>query len=61
MKITYKNLLVASAFLASVLWQPSHHFMMHHGISMNLQVHTLVTIIPFLSMVFALNKAKLSS
>ena len=59
MKITYQNLLVASAFLAFVLWQPSHHFFMHHGVSMNMEVHTLVTIIPFLSIMFALGKAKL--
>lgn len=59
MKITYRNLLLALAFLASISWQPGHHFFMQHGMSMNLEVHTLVTIIPFLSMVFALGKAKL--
>ena len=58
MKITYKNLLIASAFIASVSWQPSHHFFMNHGMSMNMEVHTLVTIIPFLSIMFALGKAK---
>ena len=59
MKITYQNLLIASAFLASVLWQPSHHFFMNHGMSMNMEVHALITIIPFLSIMFALGKAKL--
>ena len=58
MKITYPNLLIASAFLASVLWQPSHHFFMHHGMSMNMEVHTLASIIPFLAIMFALGKAK---
>ncbi len=59
MKITYKNLLLALAFLSAISWQPSHHFLMQHGMSMNSEVHTLVTIIPFLSIMFALGKAKL--
>ncbi len=54
-----KNLLLGLAFIIPVLWQPSHHFLMQHGMSMNLEVHALVTIIPFLSIMFALGKGKL--
>ena len=59
MKITYKNLLLALAFLASISWQPSHHFFMNHGMPMDMEIHALITLVPFLSIMFALGKAKL--
>ena len=61
MKTSHKNLLLGLAFILAILWQPSHHFFMHHGMSMNFGLHTLVTIIPFLSILFALEKAKSTS
>ena len=59
MKISNQNLLLTLAFILAVLWQPSHHFFMNHGMPMNMEVHALITIIPFLSIMFALGKAKL--
>ena len=54
MKITQKNLLLMLILLVSMLWQPSHHFLMHHGMSMNFGTHALITMIPFLSIFFPL-------
>ena len=58
MKLTSKRLLFAPIILASVLWQPSHHFMMHNGMAMNSGTHILITAIPFLSVLLALSKSK---
>ena len=60
MKITNKNLLLMLILFVSILWQPSHYFLMHNGMPMNFAVHGLVTMIPFLSILFALSKAKWS-
>ena len=57
MKITDKRILLAFILLASILWQPSHHILMHHGISMNFATHALITIIPFLSFVLVFGRA----
>ena len=59
MKVSHKSLLLSLVVIGTALWQPSHHFFMHHGMSMNMEVHALITIIPFLSIMFALGKAKL--
>ena len=57
MKITEKRILLALILLASILWQPSHHILMHHGISMNFVAHALITMIPFLSFALVFSKA----
>ena len=59
MKISNKNLLLSLAVIVSVLWQPSHHFFMNHGMPMDMEIHALITLVPFLSIMFALGKAKL--
>ncbi len=56
MKIAHRNLLLMLILFVSVLWQPSHHFLMHNGMSMNFGVHALITMIPFLSIFLALSK-----
>lgn len=61
MKITNRNLLLILILLVSVLWQPSHHFLMDHGMPMNFGIHALVTMIPFLSILFTLGKASWNS
>jgi hypothetical protein len=30
------------------IWQPSHHYLMHQGISMTGVIHSLITMMPFL-------------
>ena len=60
-KITNRNLLLILILLVSALWQPSHHFLMHHGMPMNFGTHALVMMIPFLSILFTLGKANWNS
>ena len=55
-----KTTSLAFILLASILWQPSHHVLMHHGISMNFATHALITMIPFLSFALVFSKAKWS-
>ena len=59
MKLTSRKVYLA-LLLASVLWQPSHHMIMSQGMSMHFGIHALVTIIPFLSFLLVLGKAKWS-
>lgn len=58
MKITNRKLLLILVALTSILWQPSHHSLMHHGMAMNSGVHVLVTSVPFLALLLALSKTK---
>jgi len=58
MKITNKRIYLVLVLLASILWQPSHHMMMSHGMPMNFSIHALITMIPFLSFFLVLGKAK---
>ena len=56
MKIANKNLLLMLILFVSILWQPSHHFLMQNGMPMNFGIHAVITMIPFLAIFFALSK-----
>jgi hypothetical protein len=46
--------------IISAVWQPSHHYLMHQGISMTGVIHNLITMMPFLilGLIFVTRNAK---
>lgn len=51
-----KKILLIAILLISSVWQPSHSHMMASGMSMTSEVHSLVTMIPFLAALLLLIK-----
>ena len=54
-----KTLLLVAILLISAVYQPSHHYLMTSGMSMTPEVHSLITMVPFLTILLLLIPTKL--
>ena len=52
-----KTLLLIALLLISIVWQPVHRFLMTSGVSMSPELHSLITMIPFIAILLFLAKA----
>ena len=53
-----KTLLLVGILLISTAWQPSHDYLMTSGMSMTPEVHSLITMAPFLTILLLLIQTK---
>lgn len=51
-----KKILIVVLFLATI-WQPTHHYLMSAGMSMNSELHNLVTMCPFFTVMLIMMKS----
>ena len=58
-QIMNKKFLLVPIVLVSILWQPIHHYLMNSGINMTPEVHSLITMSPFLAILLILSKVVL--
>ncbi|MEM8830470.1 MAG: hypothetical protein AAGE96_14090 [Cyanobacteria bacterium P01_G01_bin.19] len=51
-----KIFLPIAILIVSSVWQPTHHHMMASGMAMTSEVHSLITMLPFLAILLLLVK-----
>ncbi|MGD1919396.1 MAG: hypothetical protein ACFCAD_11190 [Pleurocapsa sp.] len=51
-----KKGLSIAILITSIAWQPTHHHMMASGMTMTSEVHSLITMLPFLAILLLLVK-----
>ncbi len=51
-----KLVFIVLLFIAA-MWQPTHHYLMSSGMSMNSEVHSLVMMCPFFGILLILMKS----
>ena len=51
-----KKPILMAILLIAAMWQPTHHYLMTSGMSMSLEVHSLVMMCPFFAIFLLLMK-----
>ena len=53
-----KKPVLMAILLVSLMWQPTHHYLMSSGMSMSSEVHSLVMMCPFFAIFLLLMKPR---